>query len=321
MSECTGGSSINQIAKKVDQFPDPAPPAGLKPSQNPVATITVTLEGPKVDEKCNPAAKFVFTLEVDATVGGTVNTTTLAFLNTGVISASTNGTSNPVSTPSAGSPKRIIKHEVPITCTNKQCKQQGGPSFTTTFALSQEGKIEVNWTAEAKGDGCCAMQVVTGSIDSIDFFRSGSKYNRTADAYQPTTTGRRCFIASDVFRYLNKPHEELQFLLTKFRDEYLQQTEERRRVFQLYELIEPVLRRKLQEDPARDIVYKIADRFVTKGFMSAKSGDYGTTYQLYILALIGSLVYYYCPEYLKFKDSKIEIDLSKLESDLSAFMQ
>jgi hypothetical protein len=133
----------------------------------------------------------------------------------------------------------------------------------------------------------------------------------------PKPAKGKCYLASEVFSYFNKPEaEELQFLLTNFMEGYMQETEERRLVVRLYEQIVPDLRKKLGNDPRRHEIFEIAERLVTKGYESAKAGDYEKTYQLYIKALIYSLVYYLCPQYLKIKDSKVELEISKLEIDL-----
>lgn len=136
------------------------------------------------------------------------------------------------------------------------------------------------------------------------------------------SAGPTCYLASEVFSYFNKPEaQELEFLLTKFMDGYMQETEERKTVVRLYELIVPNLRKKLHKDPRQHEIFEIAEKLITKGYESAKGGDYDRTYQLYIRALLYSLVYYLCPQYLKITNSNVELDLSKFESDLDLLLK
>jgi hypothetical protein len=151
--------------------------------------------------------------------------------------------------------------------------------------------------------------------------RLGLKNIHIADPPHPPSPPT-CYLASEVFGYFGKPEaKELEFLLDNFMQGYMQETDERKLVVGLYEKIVPNLRKKLSQDPRRHEIFEIADRLVTKGYESARAGDYEKTYQLYIRALLYSLVYYLCPDYVKIKDSRLEFDLAKLESDLNSLLK
>lgn len=228
------------------------------------------------------------------------------------------------------------------------------PPINLTFPIILDSKIDLNWeianeggspitgyNIERSSDGGVTWSTLAANyVPVIPFLYSdfavspATTYwyrvsainalgtSSPSDTSSATTIDKVCYLASEVFSYFNKPEtHELEYLLTNFMDGYMQETEERKTVVRLYELIVPKIKKKLHEDPRKHEIFQIADRLITKGYESAKAGDYDRTYQLYTRALLYSMVYYLTPQYLKLINSKVKLDLPKFESDLNLLLK
>jgi hypothetical protein len=173
------------------RVPDAAPPPGMTPSANPVATLTVEILGPKVGECCLTGARtFEAKFSVDSMVGGANNTTTAAFMSLLAITASTNGAAHavgngPNNNPAAGREERETRFDVPIACDVPACVcALATAQFVTKLVMggAGAGSAEVHWSLTIASNAAdCVISAVTATVDRVVYTRFGDVYDPVGD--------------------------------------------------------------------------------------------------------------------------------------------
>jgi len=190
----TPASTLNNaLANKSFQVPDAAPPVGMTPGANPVATVKVEIKGPKMGECCQTGdRKFEMTLTVDSMVGGVNNTTTSAFLGAFPLNATTNGVAQPIvngpnnnPAPAVQRAERVTKADEAISCGPPGCLATvANANHVTKFIMggAGAGSAEVHWTVSiATNNADCVVTAVTGTVDRVIYTRNAQVYDPNGD--------------------------------------------------------------------------------------------------------------------------------------------